>query len=63
MKKSIPIFLYNWVEKRQRIPWYIHKVYPDLHFCEDLDYLLLNRSHKTCGNVFYELMAECEANK
>jgi hypothetical protein len=59
----IPVFIYNWVDKRQRIPWLVRKLYPTLHFCEDLDFLLLARDHKTCGSVFYELMAECENNK
>ena len=34
-------WLYNWIDKRGRIPKWVRWIYPRAHFCCELDYLLV----------------------
>lgn len=49
-------FLHRWIEHRRRIPKFVRWYYPDAHFCEEMDMLLIieNSCDCFCGHVKHE---------
>ncbi len=58
---KMPNRLYEWIDRRERVPWWVRVLWPECHFCHEFDGLL--RESTTDRDPFGRVEFRCDCFK